>query len=276
MPFRCFFAARGRPAILLILLINKLIFKPFIRLFCLKTPMTQYDKIGKSYSEMIRVDPVKIFVQRPSALALLGNVKEKSVLDIGCGDGIISRMLAKEGGKVVGFDPSKKLIASARSDEEKSPLGIKYFVADIQGFVSKEKFGAALAVMVLCFAKSEDELQDFFNKIYFILNKGAVLSVVDINGSALFPEINYYGRKFLFSGKKPIGVEWHVPGAPVSRTYANYFPKNSYMNCAKKAGFQKVTLTPIAPNKEGVNELGVGYWKEFAEKSVWFGLHAVK
>jgi len=238
--------------------------------------MQQYDEIGKSYSEMIRVDPIKIFVQRPCALSLLGNIKGKSVLDVGCGDGIISRMLAKEGASVVGFDPSEKLIASAQSDEEKYPLRIKYFVKDIQSFNSKEKFDNAVAVMVLCFAKSEKELQAFFNKIYSLLDKGASFSVVDIDGSALFPGINYYGRKFLFKGKKPIGVEWHVPGAPVSKTFANYFSKEVYGNCAKIAGFKKVTLAPIIPNKEGVKELGEEYWGDFVKKPVWFGLSAVK
>ena len=69
---------------------------------------------------MIRVDPVKIFVQRPSALKLLKAKKGQLVLDVGCGDGIISRLIAKEGAKVVGIDPSKKQIGVAQSLEKKN------------------------------------------------------------------------------------------------------------------------------------------------------------
>jgi len=125
--------------------------------------MSQYDLIGKNYSEMIRTDPVKIFVQRPSAVNLLGEVGGKKVLDIGCGDGIISRMVAEQGAIVVGIDPSGKQIMVALGEEKKQPLGIKYFVSEIQSFSFPKKFDSAFAVMVFAYANNSKELQSFFD-----------------------------------------------------------------------------------------------------------------
>jgi 2-polyprenyl-3-methyl-5-hydroxy-6-metoxy-1,4-benzoquinol methylase len=57
---------------------------------------------------------------------LIGNVKGLFVLDVACGEGCNTRLLASKGAKVVGVDSSKKLIESAVSQEERDPIGIDY------------------------------------------------------------------------------------------------------------------------------------------------------
>ncbi len=47
-------------------------------------------------------------------LDLLGDVVGKDVLDAGCGQGYLSRMLAARGARVTGIDLSPRLIAKAR------------------------------------------------------------------------------------------------------------------------------------------------------------------
>ena len=61
---------------------------------------------------------------------MVGSVKGKRVLDIGCGEGYFSRFFAKAGAEVIGIDLSEALIKAAREEEERHPLGAKYFVAD--------------------------------------------------------------------------------------------------------------------------------------------------
>ena len=60
---------------------------------------------------------------------LLGEIRGKSVLDAGCGGGVLARVLETLGARVTGLDLSPRLIDQAREqDESKS---IRYEVADL-------------------------------------------------------------------------------------------------------------------------------------------------
>jgi 2-polyprenyl-3-methyl-5-hydroxy-6-metoxy-1,4-benzoquinol methylase len=62
-------------------------------------------------------------------LELLGDVAGQAVLDAGCGEGYLARVLAARGARVTGLDRAPSLIARAR---ERTPDGsIAYAVADL-------------------------------------------------------------------------------------------------------------------------------------------------
>jgi 2-polyprenyl-3-methyl-5-hydroxy-6-metoxy-1,4-benzoquinol methylase len=62
-------------------------------------------------------------------LDLLGNLDGLTILDAGCGEGYLSRVLASRSAKVTGIDVSPRLIQIAR---EKDPDGaIEYRVGDL-------------------------------------------------------------------------------------------------------------------------------------------------
>ncbi len=62
-------------------------------------------------------------------LDLLGDLKDKDVLDAGCGQGYLSRMLAARGAHVTGIDLSPRLIAKARDRDVDGVIG--YRLADL-------------------------------------------------------------------------------------------------------------------------------------------------
>lgn len=62
--------------------------------------------------------------------ALPDNLSGRDILDIGCGEGIVSRALAARGAHVVGVDPTHALIAHARAAERTHPLGATYRLDD--------------------------------------------------------------------------------------------------------------------------------------------------
>lgn len=63
-------------------------------------------------------------------LAETGDVRGESVLDLGCGEGLIARGLAARGARVTGIDLSERMLAHARRQEAARPLDIDYRVAD--------------------------------------------------------------------------------------------------------------------------------------------------
>ncbi len=91
-------------------------------------------------------DPMGIL---PHLLDLLGDVSGRMVLDAGCGEGYLARILTARGAHVTGIDLSPRLIALARA---KDPAGrIAYRVADLSGPLPehRECFDVVVSYMVL-------------------------------------------------------------------------------------------------------------------------------
>jgi len=65
----------------------------------------------------------------PILLDLLGDVDGKAVLDAGCGEGFLARILAARGARVTGTDLSPRLIAVARGRDPQETIA--YRVADL-------------------------------------------------------------------------------------------------------------------------------------------------
>ncbi|MFW9835535.1 MAG: class I SAM-dependent methyltransferase [Candidatus Thorarchaeota archaeon] len=62
----------------------------------------------------------------PVIFEILGDIKNKSVLDLACGQGYLSRLLARKGANVIGVDISEKMLEIAEASEESTPLGVRY------------------------------------------------------------------------------------------------------------------------------------------------------
>ena len=59
-------------------------------------------------------------------LRMLGEVAQLDVLDLGCGNGYLSRGLSRSGARVTAIDMSEEMVATAQHYEECEPLGIRY------------------------------------------------------------------------------------------------------------------------------------------------------
>ena len=60
---------------------------------------------------------------------MLPRVDGQSGLDIGCGEGHYTRLLAQQGGRVTAADISEVFVRHAWECEERESLGIRYQVA---------------------------------------------------------------------------------------------------------------------------------------------------
>lgn len=85
----------------------------------------------------------------PVLLRLLGNVQHKHILDAGCGQGYLCRMLAKQGAVVAGVEPATAFYDYAVEREQNAPLGITYVQEDLATWTPGEpRFDAVIANMV--------------------------------------------------------------------------------------------------------------------------------
>jgi len=66
----------------------------------------------------------------PTLLRVIGECHGKEVLDLGCGNGYLSRRLAKDGAKVTAVDASARMIRNAKAHDPKDSFGIRYMCSD--------------------------------------------------------------------------------------------------------------------------------------------------
>jgi SAM-dependent methyltransferase len=67
----------------------------------------------------------------PTIFRLLGDLAGKAVLDAGCGQGYLSRLMATRGAAVVGVESAARLVAYAEARESERKQGITYFRRDL-------------------------------------------------------------------------------------------------------------------------------------------------
>ena len=87
------------------------------------------DKWSFGYTEYGDIN--RQYIIDPAIFRLIGSVKGLSILDAGCGNGYLCRLLATKGAKMVGVDISKKFVKIARQKEKETPLGIVYHVGTL-------------------------------------------------------------------------------------------------------------------------------------------------
>ena len=90
-------------------------------------------------------------------------IEEGLVLDLGCGTGTLTELLAEQGYDMIGVDNSSQMLSVAMQKKEKSSLDILYLLQDMREF---ELYGTVKAVISVCdslnYLLDEEELVQTF------------------------------------------------------------------------------------------------------------------
>ena len=96
-------------------------------------------------------DLIRQYLLNPTIFAFLGgDARGKRILDAGCGQGYLCRLLARRGAKVTGVEPAEAFYRYALRREESERLGIEYVQADLSTWTPPpDPFDVVIANMVL-------------------------------------------------------------------------------------------------------------------------------
>ena len=246
--------------------------------------MTQYDNISKEYTNFAKIDPIKKYAQYPEAIRILGNVKDKKVLDVGCGSGLLTIQLVKKGAKIIGYDISAGQIELAKKDEEKNKLGIKYFVADPtnieeilkRNFKKTPLFDKASSTLVLHYAKDREHLTQFFRSTFNLLKQEGSFHSIFTNPDYKKMGKPAYNRFFKRVDEKIKFDFLDSEGNVKVSAYFSDFSRKDYEMAVRKAGFKSFRWVKLKVNSEGVKEMGKEFWKGYEEDCPYVGLIAIK
>jgi 2-polyprenyl-3-methyl-5-hydroxy-6-metoxy-1,4-benzoquinol methylase len=146
-----------------------------------------YDKIAKQYKASKRL-PFREYVEWYSYNKLLGDISQKSVLDLACGEGFYTRRIKRKGaGTVVGVDISEEMIRLAKQQEQNHPLGVDYILGDVMALGRIGKFDLVVASYLLNYAQTKEHLLKMFQTIAANLKSGGRF-VRNMDSPKAFPD----------------------------------------------------------------------------------------
>lgn len=92
----------------------------------------EWDTAADGWVNFVRTgkDYTRDGLNNPAIFQLIGNVRDLIVLDLACGEGYNTRILARKGAIVTGIDFSEKMIEHAKHIETRERQGIDYRVSD--------------------------------------------------------------------------------------------------------------------------------------------------
>jgi SAM-dependent methyltransferase len=90
-----------------------------------------WDRNADAWTTLSRAgyDVYRDLVNTPAFLTMLPDVAEASGLDVGCGEGHNTRLLAQRGAQMTGIDLAGRFLAAAMAEERRQPLGIRFIHA---------------------------------------------------------------------------------------------------------------------------------------------------
>jgi ubiquinone/menaquinone biosynthesis C-methylase UbiE len=120
------------------------------------------------------------YVNLPKIIKLLGNVKNKEILELGCGNGYWLRSLSKRGAKCTGIDISdEQLLTAKKMDSHKVISFLKRDIA--KPIIVKKRYDVVLLFKVILEFKEKKKVNAIFHNAHNFLKKGGRLIILDLH-----------------------------------------------------------------------------------------------
>jgi len=184
---------------------------------------------GAGFDLLHQINPVRL----RHALARLGGVRGKRVADVGCGGGIFSEPLAREGADVVGIDASPGAIRSAREHAREGGVDVDYRISTAGELAAAEpgKFDAVVCLEML------EHLDDPASAV------ADMAALLRPRGKALFSTISRTPKSYLLM---IAGLEAALKAIPQgTHSWASFIRPEELAGWCRGAGLRVTDVTGL-------------------------------
>lgn len=112
-----------------------------------------YDGKARKYAEAVDTKPWNAHYERPAVLSLLPPLKNKNVLDAGCGSGWYAEHLIDHGANVMAFDFNPDFVQLTQARVGKRAKVLQADLAEPLSFARNEEFDLVVCPLVLHYLK---------------------------------------------------------------------------------------------------------------------------
>ena len=208
------------------------------------------------------------------------NSKSKIILDLGCGTGNHSLILARKNFGVVGIDKSKIAIKIAKKKTMQSDHSVKFFVGNMTNFFFKKKFDVCLSMFSsMCYLNNTDFSKTINNVKRHLNSKGILIfdfwngnAVTHIKPSVRVKKITLKNERIIRIAtpklnltKQTCAIDYHcivISNDKITdefnevHTMHYYFP-NDLKNILKQHGFNVLKILPT--NSSNFDKSSINY-----------------
>ena len=175
-------------------------------------------------------------------------LKGISILDIGCGGGLLSEPLARLGAEVVGIDASKKNIDIAKHHLKKSNLKIEYHDKSPENFNYEKKFDVILNMEIV---EHVEDIPKFINQSTKFLKNNGLMFIATLNQTL---------KSYVFA---IIGAEYILKWLPIgTHEWEKFVKPEDLIKISKKSNLKLENLDGIKFN------LLLNKWSLSSDKSI--------
>ncbi len=228
-----------------------------------KLMLNNYDVLAADYQRSA-VKPDKLYSTLPTVLSMLGDMRGKTIVDLGCGAGFFTNEFAHRGAeRVVGIDLSREQIALAIKSAAEHAV---YEVGDIFTAVLP-KADAVVAPYVLNYAETVEQLQALVQSVFEALSSGGVfVAVVDIPEGK---DLKRFGAIKTIDGAAvdgaPIKIELYNGEDHICTLHAVYFSQVTIERILSEVGFAGITWHKPLVSDAGIEAMGMDFWNRYAD-----------
>ncbi len=188
--------------------------------------------INGQFKPLHAINPLRLNWIRES----VGSLSGLSILDVGCGGGILSESMSREGANVTGIDLVKESIDAAKSHCSKSNICVDYIEISVEE-LSKTHAGHYDAVTCM------EVLEHVPNPASIIQ---ACSKLVKLGGFVFFSTLNRNIQSFLFA---ILGAEYILKILPIgTHSYENFIKPRELANFTRKVNLEPIAIRGIRYN----------------------------
>ncbi|HCG5924814.1 TPA: class I SAM-dependent methyltransferase [Vibrio parahaemolyticus] len=168
-----------------------------------------YTKHAVKYAEVVKDNIYNALLERPSTMALLGDLQGKDVIDMGCGPGEYAQWLLEQSvGRLTCTDISEEMIALVKS---KFGSNVHAYCQNLSQGLPLEKDNSADVIVCPLVLHYIENLTPVFESVYRVLKPGGYMVFSTHHPFADFEcseSGNYFSREL-------VEEEWNTVGSPV-------------------------------------------------------------
>ena len=221
-----------------------------------------WNPLGK-FRPLHKLNPIRIkyikqnIIEHFNIANLKNPLNNLSLLDVGCGGGLLSEPMCRLGAKVTGIDAIRKNIDIAKIHAKKNKLKINYVTASPEKLKIKKKFDVILNMETV---EHVSDLNHFIKSCANLLKKNGIIFIATINRTL---------KSYLFA---IAGAEYILKWLPIGTHDWNLFVKPEELiktlmkHNLKSNGIHGIIYNPLLDQWKTSKDNSVNYISSFIKK----------
>lgn len=226
-----------------------------------------YTKFAQEYDAAVQNNIYNANLDRPSLISMLPELKNKHLLDLGCGPGVYAEFFVRNQAIVTLVDASKEMIQITKT---KLGNSVHAYVQDLSLGIPNEpecKFDVVVSALTIHYIQN---LLPLFKDIYRVLKTDGVFifsthhPLVDFTAS---PSGNYFRQE-------AITEHWSTLGRPIEVKYYRQ-PLTMLFDTIKQAGLCVTDLSEGKPSME-LATFSPKHYERFSTRPIFLFIKCAK